>query len=352
MDLGQRLLPEEIEKIESALNVAATTGGTKSYVDYLINLLNYISCRRDPKSIVAESLDQFIIQLKKDYDISKSGLLNMLAYHKKLNASPQSQDIATHLEREGVCDASSEVEQLRAERDAAINIALNERERVARYFDGDGFAAKALANGIRAIPAPVFPEARVHRAAIRSRTAEVAEAAHSAGNDWGVADRGVIEERAEPPVPAPWNRWLADALRHRANVDDGSGTTGPRQEASTRFAQFCRHLADKVLSEGADAFDWPPTPSELEVERLTQERDAARALCSDLRRVMSKARAQRDVAEALARQCRNVALGERERVAAAMERVMEQLREAYGAIGNVTPTDVRHLPAPELPEVP
>lgn len=183
MDLGQRLLPEEIEKIESALNVAATTGGTKSYVDYLINLLNYISCRRDPKSIVAESLDQFIIQLKKDCDISRSGLLNMLAYHKKLNASLQSQDIATHLEREGVCDASSEVEQLRAERDAAINIALNERERIARYFDGDGFAAKALANGIRAIPAPVFPEARVHRAAIQSHSAAVAETAHAAGDD-------------------------------------------------------------------------------------------------------------------------------------------------------------------------
>lgn len=568
MDLGQRLLPEEIEKIESALTRFdyLKTRGIVRLTD-LVEVLEIVKIRRDPKSIVAESLDQFIDQLRKYDELGSGGLLNMLAYHKKLNADSQSQDIATHLEREGVCDASSEVEQLRAERDAAINIALNERERIARYFDGSGFAAKALANGIRAIPAPVFPEARVHRAAIQSHSSAVAETDHTAGDDWGTrpsdrtdpnygrrcgicmepvragmkqehgagvctppnevklvcaecnktivfldalvrqlqafdarhdgaarfcegwmcrhldlppvepvepdtmveevmkltsrldaltaeltkvqkaltrlcekvqatsseaeasrtlficracdatttgrtdssfdtpgwrrldgldgpdaicprcvadptaltwlrddypdvrlrpepspqpaipvvagwvvknnapddqkpflgrigwsdtptkagpftdrasanseakartyanltvlpvdADGAVIEERAKLPVPTPWNRWLADALRHQANVDDGSGTTGPRQEASTRFARFCRHLADKVISEGADAFDWPPTPSELEVERLTRERDAALAL----------ARRCREVALGLARSSRQKSTG-------------------------------------------
>lgn len=186
MDLGKRLLPEEIEKIEHALVVRDFSVFPDDDLRRLIDLLKHVQKQRDPKSIVAESLDQFIDQLEKqEYYIGRAGIGNMLAYYKRLKPSPQSQDIATHLEREGVCDASSEVEQLRAERDAAINIALNERERIARYFDGSGFAAKALANGIRAIPAPVFPEARVHRAAIQSHSVAVAETAHAAGDDWG-----------------------------------------------------------------------------------------------------------------------------------------------------------------------
>jgi len=63
-----------------------------------------------------------------------------------------------------------------------------------------------------------------------------------------------------------WDRWLADALLHQASVDDGNGPTAARVEASSRFASICRSVAARVLERGTDAFDWPPTPAEEEIE--------------------------------------------------------------------------------------
>lgn len=125
MDLGQRLLPEEIEKIEHALVVRDFSVFPDDDLRRLIDLLKHVQKQRDPKSIVAESLDQFIDQLEKqEYYIGRAGIGNMLAYYKRLKPSPQSQDIATHLEREGVCDASSEV-AVEAARSVGLRVAFD-----------------------------------------------------------------------------------------------------------------------------------------------------------------------------------------------------------------------------------
>lgn len=59
-----------------------------------------------------------------------------------------------------------------------------------------------------------------------------------------------------------WRLWLVQALREQAAVEETATDVG------VHVALLLRSVAGKVEAIGDDAFDWPPTPSEIDSEKI------------------------------------------------------------------------------------
>lgn len=147
---------------------------------------------------------------------------------------------------------------------------------------------------------------------------------------------GVLEERAEAPAPTPAPRepdgWVV------VNEYGFAGAAWLRTEVDDCARCAREHVASIGPGYGYTArpfyLDTPPGPGVAwEAQRAGEEAATLRAEVERLTR-------ERDIALSLARQCRDVALRERERIAAQF------------VDGSQTARVIRAISAPTLPEVP